>query len=127
MEIAPWRATCIQMRSELAMPARNPLEAWEIINRNVKRAVDLIEHACNSPQPPRLVVLPEFAFQGPPHKDDIATWLSKACDTIPGRITEPLQKIAQKRGIYVAGNLFESDPRWPGRFFNSCFLVAPNG
>src|SRR4029453_11064416 len=54
-------------------------------------------------------------------------WIDKACDTIPGRATAPLQALAAHNRIYIAGNLFERDPRWPGRFFNSCFLIDPRG
>jgi predicted amidohydrolase len=127
MKIKPWRATCIQMPGQLAMPARNAGEAWEIIGRNVSKAAELIKLACSGKERPQLVVLPEFVFQGPPHSDDIPTWLAKACDTIPGRITAPLQDIARQQGIFVAGNLFERDPKWPERFFNSCFLISPDG
>ncbi len=122
-----WRATCIQMPSALATKCATPAEAWDVIEGNVACAVGMIEAACAGDLPPRLVVLPEFAFQGPPHGELVENWIAKACDTIPGRITAPLQAQAKARGIYIAGNLFESDPKWPGRFFNSSFLIDDKG
>lgn len=122
-----WRATCIQMPSNLANKAANPAEARQIIAGNVACAVAMIEAACDGPAPPRLVVLPEFALQGPPHGEPVESWIAKACDTIPGDITAPIQAVAKSRGIYVAGNIFETDPKWPGRFFNSCFLIDDSG
>lgn len=125
--VAPWRATCIQMKSDLAARADSPEAAWRIIDENVERATRMIDLACQGAEPPNLVVLPEFVFQGPPHGVPVAEWIAKACDSLPGRATAPLQKLAIRRGIYIAGNLFERDDRWPGRFFNSCFLIDPKG
>lgn len=127
MTIKPWRATCIQMKSRLATKAADKTAAWEIINANVAHAVALIEQACAGPQPPCLVVVPEFALQGPPHGGTVPQWIDKACCPIPGPITAPLQAVARKLGIFVAGNQFEFDPHWPGRFFNCCFLIDPKG
>lgn len=127
MSIPSWRATCIQMPSKLTTNAASQDAAWSIINDNIGEAVRLIEQALASDLPPKLVVLPEFALQGPPHGLPVAEWMDKAVYPIPGRITAPLQALAKSRGIFIAGNQFESDPQWPGRFFNSCFLIDPKG
>jgi predicted amidohydrolase len=125
--IEAWRATCIQVTSTPAAAAGNREAARAIIAANVGRALKLIEAACDGATPPRLVVLPEFALQGPPRGDSIATWIDKACDTLPGEITAPFQALARRRGIFIAGNMFEIDPKWAGRFFNCCFLIDPRG
>src|ERR1700710_857707 len=127
MPIAPWRATCIQMRSKRAVAAGGPAAAWSIVAENRERAIRLIRQACDSATPPRLVVLPEFAFTGPPQGGAVQSWIDKACSEIPGPITEPLQALARDPGLFIGGNLFESDPVWPGRYFNSCFLIDPTG
>jgi predicted amidohydrolase len=127
LAITPWRATCIQMPSVLATAARSPADARGIIDANVACAIRMIEAALASDLPPKLVVLPEFALQGPPHGETVAEWIEKACDTLPGRATAPLQDLARRRGIFIGGNLFETDPRWAGRFFNCCFLIDPLG
>ena len=127
MSVEPWRATCIQMKSEVASDAPDKAAAWKIINANVAHAIDLIEQACSGATPPRLVVLPEFVFQGPPRATPVSQWIEKACATIPGPITEQLAEVARRRGIYIAGNHFEVDPRWPDRYFNSSFLLDPKG
>ena len=71
--------------------------------------------------------MPEFALQGPPHGLPVADWIERACCTIPGPITEPFQKFAQQHRIYIGGHQFDCDPEWPGRYFNTCFLIAPSG
>ncbi len=127
MTVQPWRATCIQMRSEVASDAPDRAAAWTIIEANVAHAIELIDAACESPTPPKLVVLPEFVFQGPPRSTPVSQWIDKACATIPGPITDRLAEVARTRGIYIAGNHFEVDPRWPDRYFNSSFLLNPRG
>jgi predicted amidohydrolase len=125
--IPAWRATCIQVNSVPVSRSPGKEAAWKLIEANIARAVQAVESACDSPTPPRLVVLPEFPFTGPPHSLQPAEWIELACDTLPGRSTQPLQELAARRRIFIAGNLFEGDPRWPGRFFNSCFLINPQG
>lgn len=125
--IQPWRATCIQMKSEVASNAPDRAAAWGIIESNLAHAIALVEAACDSDAPPRLVVLPEFVFQGPPRATPVSQWIEKACTTIPGPITDKLAEVARRRGIYIAGNHFEVDPRWPDRYFNSSFLLNDKG
>jgi predicted amidohydrolase len=123
-----WRATCIQMTSDLAALPDDRQGAWKVIDGNIARAVKLIDQACAIPvSKPQLVVLPEFAMQGPPHGQTIDQWIEKACAPIPGPITGRLQELARRQAIFIAGNQFEIDAKWPGRFFNTCFLIGPNG
>ncbi|MDB5531102.1 MAG: putative amidohydrolase [Devosia sp.] len=127
MPIKPWRATCIQMRSERASQAPDDATASQVIQRNIDRLVSLIEQACDSNEAPDLVVFPEFAMQGPPLKMRPAEWIARACYPFPGRLTQPLQELARRRGIFIAGNAFEAPPEWPGRYFNSSFLINRDG
>jgi predicted amidohydrolase len=127
MAITPWRATSIQTRSNIAVKAPDRAGAWDIINGNIANVVRLIEAARQSATPPDLVVLPEFSMQGPPHGMAAAAWIDLTCCTIPGPITEPLQALARRCRIYIGGHQFESDSEWPGRYFNSCFLIDPSG
>ncbi len=127
MPIAPWRATCIQMHSERASQAPDRAAAKAVIERNVERLVSLIEQACDSDQKPQLVVFPEFGMTGPPLKLQVREWIERACSSIPGPLTAPLQELAKKRGIFISGNLFEAPPEWPGRYFNSSFIIDPRG
>jgi predicted amidohydrolase len=127
MAITPWRATCIQIDSKVASNATTKAETWAIIDANMVLAIAKIEEACTGPNPPKLVVLPEFAFQGPPRATPVSQWIERACATIPGPLTETLADIARKFNIYIAGNHFEVDPKWPDRYFNSSFLLDPKG
>ena len=127
MTIEPWRATCIQTKSKLAVKAADRAGAWAIINDNIAHVIGLIEAATGGAASPDLVVLPEFALQGPPHGLPAAEWIEKACCSVPGAITEPLQTLARRHRLYIGGHQFESDPQWPGRYFNTSFLIDPTG
>lgn len=123
----PWRATCIQMESERASQAPDKAAARAVIARNQARLVRLIEAACANDTPPDLVVFPEFAMQGPPLGMPVAQWIDRACSPVPGFLTEPLQALARREGIYIAGNAFEAPEEWPGRYFNTSFIIGPEG
>lgn len=127
MAIAPWRATCIQTVSKLAVKGGDRAAAWSIIEANIRNALGLIARAVEMDAPAKLVVMPEFALQGPPHGMPVRQWIDLACCTIPGPITEPFQKFAQAHRIYIGGHQFDCDPEWPGRYFNTCFLIGPSG
>ena len=122
-----WRATCIQMPSEITRKASTRTEAWEIIQRNIGCARRMANEAMLTDPPPALLVLPEFAFQGPPKGETVAEWIEKACYPVPGPITEPLQELARSLGIHIGGNQFEADLEWRDRFFNTSFLIDPTG
>jgi len=127
MPIQPWRATCIQMQSERASQAPNAAAARQVIRRNQLRLVGLIEQALAEPDRPDLVVFPEFGLTGPPLGMQVADWIARACDTMDGWITEPLRIMAKRARIYIAGNMFEAPAEWPGRYFNSSFIIGPEG
>ena len=122
-----WRATCIQMPSEITRKASTRTEAWEIIRRNIACARRMVGEAMLADPPPALLVLPEFAFQGPPKGEPVAEWIEKACYPVPGPITEPLQELARTHSVHIGGNQFEADPEWQDRFFNTSFLIDPTG
>ena len=122
-----WRATCIQMPSEIARKVSTRAEAWEIVQRNLDCARRMINEAMLEDPPPALLVLPEFAFQGPPKGEPVADWIEKACYPVPGPITEPLAELARSFGVHIGGNQFEADLEWRDRFFNTSFFIDPSG
>lgn len=127
MAIRPWRATAIQMCSKRATQATDAVAAKAVVAENLDRLLRLIDAAATSTDKPDLVVFPEFALQGPPLGRPVAEWIDWACATIPGPLTEPLQALARQHRIYIAGNMFEAPPEWPGRYFNSSLLIDRDG
>ncbi len=74
-----------------------------------------------------LVVLPEYFLTGFPTSETIAQWIDKAVLDMDGEEYAALGRIAQDNALYLAGNAYERDPKFPGIFFQCSFLVAPNG
>src|SRR6266540_933036 len=129
MPIAPWRATCLQMPSRVATGSASRADAWQIIRQNLQTAEQLIDAVLADPETrdSRLLLLPEFGFQGPPLKENVQEWIDLAAETLPGEISAPLQAKARQYGVYIGANQFEYDPEWPGRHFNCSFLIDPSG
>lgn len=75
----------------------------------------------------RLIVLPEYFLTGFPLGESLAVWAEKACLEMDGAEYEALGKIAQKHGIFLAGNAYELDPNFPGLYFQTCFVLDPAG
>ncbi len=75
----------------------------------------------------RLFVLPEYVLTGFPMGEPVAAWIEKACLTFPGPEMDRIGTHAKALGVWVAGNSYEFDPEWPGRYFQACWLVGPDG
>ena len=75
----------------------------------------------------RLVVLPEYWLTGFPMGEPVAVWADKACLAMDDPLYDALGKIAQKHGIFLAGNAYELDPNFPHLYFQNCFVFNTSG
>lgn len=75
----------------------------------------------------KLVVLPEYFLTGFPLGESIPAWRDKAALAIDGPEYRGLAAIAEKSGVYLAGNAYEVDPHFPELYFQTCFVIAPDG
>lgn len=103
---------------------------------NVQRYGELLDkfipeiNAAQGPGAPELglVVFPESFIHGfgkPP-----ITWdkMKDLCITLPGPETELLGQKCREYKIYIAGSCFEGgDPDFPGKIFNTGFILDPDG
>jgi predicted amidohydrolase len=124
--IKPWRATCMQVYCNLIAPASDREEAMVILNRSLDRWIELIRGVARS-GPGQLVLFPEFALQGYPITESAEEWIEKACIEIPGPETGRLQAEAQRLKIWIGAHAYERDATWPGRYFNTSYLINPSG
>ena len=74
-----------------------------------------------------LVVLPEYFLTGFPLRESSAEWKSKAALEPDGPEYEFLSRIAQSSGIYLSGNVYETDQHFPELYFQASFIIAPSG
>jgi predicted amidohydrolase len=77
--------------------------------------------------PVRLAVLPEYLFTSYPGRIGIAEFADKAAIASDGPEYEALGRVASQLGLFIAGNAYETDPHFPGLYFQTSFIVAPSG
>lgn len=75
----------------------------------------------------KLVVLPEYVLTGPPWGEGIDEWADKAAIAPDGPEYEALAALAQKHSLFLAGNAYETDPNFPGLYFQASFCLDPAG
>jgi predicted amidohydrolase len=102
------------------------------INENLKRIGEYTTTAAGFLKffygvPVRLVALPEYAVTGFPMKESPAEWRDRACLEQNGPEYEELGRIAQKNNLFLSGNVYEIDPKFPELYFQTCFIIGPNG
>lgn len=102
------------------------------INENIQRISEYTTTATNFLRffygvPVRLVVLPEYTLSGFPVKESPAEWRDRACLEQNGPEYEALGKLAQTNNIFLGGNVYEIDPHFPQLYFQTCFIIGPNG
>ena len=121
-------ALALQTEVQAVNGCANREDARAIMSRTIDRLATEIS-ACKKFVGPdtRLVVLPEYFLTAYPMGDTIAGWADKACLAMDGPEYERLGKIAQDNDLFLAGNAYEIDPHFEGLYFQTCFIIAPNG
>ncbi|MEO7773232.1 MAG: nitrilase-related carbon-nitrogen hydrolase [Steroidobacteraceae bacterium] len=77
--------------------------------------------------PVKLVVLPEYFLTSYPGRISIPAFADKAALDIDGPEYQALGKIAAAQQLFLAGNAYERDAHFPGIYFQTSFVIAPNG
>ncbi|MBL8629359.1 MAG: hypothetical protein JNM81_07010 [Rhodospirillaceae bacterium] len=109
-------------------PAK-PDDLVPLRQKNIDDALDLVRSYGARSSDLKLVVFPEFFLTGPvsPLGARLGHIADKIGVTFPGREMDQLAAFAQDYKCYVAGGVFEYDPEWPNRFFNTAFIYDDNG
>jgi predicted amidohydrolase len=112
----------------VSVGSSSPDQLLENRTRNLDAALNVIGWVARSPAV-RLVVFPEFFLTG--GASPLGSRSSHIAHLIgisfPGPEADKLAKFAQDTKSYVAGGVFEFDPEWPGRFFNTAFIFDDGG
>jgi predicted amidohydrolase len=77
--------------------------------------------------PVKLAVLPEYLFTSYPGRIAIPDFAALAAFDPAGAEYEALGRMAERLNMFVAGNAYETDPHFPGLYFQASFIIAPNG
>jgi len=97
---------------------------------HIGNMIDLVAHICSLELPVRLIALGEGAIQG--FIDEIldmeqAEYTNVMAATIPGPETDAIGEKARQHGCFILGQLKTRHDDYPDRFFNTVFLVDPDG
>jgi predicted amidohydrolase len=77
--------------------------------------------------PLRLVVLPEYWMTGFPLGETRTQWMAKAAIAADGPECEMLGAVAQRHGVYLCSNHYETDKHFPDLYFQANVVFGPNG
>ena len=105
----------------------------EQIAENLEHLHEICAAACwlsSLDLPVRLIVIPEGGLQG--FTDEVFDWdhekyAEEIAIDIPGPETQLLGKLAKEFDAYVVATAKAREPEFPGMFFNSVFLISPQG
>ncbi len=98
---------------------------WDHFEKNLDRACRLVDYHARSGT--RLYVFSEFFLTGSPAGSSADVYRA-LCITIPGPELDQLAAVARRRRVFIAGMAYEKEEdAWPGRFFNTAFILSPDG
>jgi len=130
--IQPWTAACVQANWENYNPnVRGEFEGDTLKKRNLDMMCAYID-ACfvvgAMPRPVKLVCFPEFGIGGLYNPWTTTEEVKKyQAVTIPGPETDMLAAKAKQYKTYIAAVNHENDPVRPDFFFNTAFIINPEG
>ena len=96
----------------------------EVIQKNIDESLRIASGAA-APNV-KLVVFPEYWTQGVAFGRSIEDW-TKVAVRVDGPEVEQLCRFAQEKNTYLAGGIFEFDPKWPHRWFNTAIIIDDQG
>ena len=122
-----WRALALQTtcravnRLDAAAARAQRAETLDALAAQVRASKAFIGPAL------RLVVLPEYFLSGFPLGESVSEWRHKACIDPGGSEYRFLGALCREQGIYLSGNVYETDARFPELYFQVSFLLDDAG
>lgn len=75
----------------------------------------------------KLVVLPEYCVSGFPMGESVPEWIAKGCLAMDGAEYTAFAAVAQQNAVWLASNNYETDPHFPGLYFQASTVFSPAG
>jgi predicted amidohydrolase len=130
--MTPYTAIALQLTAQSVEQAADTAAArTQILNQinglegKIRSARIFVEQFGGSPV--KLVVLPEYLFTSYPGRISIPDFAARAGFAADGPEYAALGGIAQRLGLFIAGNAYETDRHFPDFYFQTSFIVAPSG
>lgn len=126
MSINPYQVAAVQS-DVISCDPTDPAAVARTVKQNLTRCMDLVDYVQGeSRYGPRLMVFPEFGLTGVPESRKLEDYAALALE-LPGEVTETIGAVARRHSVFIAMNCFERDAEWPGRVFNTSFIVGADG
>ena len=119
----PYKAALIQQETKVIV---DPKQRDSIIEQNLDRIFELIQWTFNRVGEIRLAAFSEYGIIGQYRPRTVEEWIELA-EPIPGPVTDRLGEVAKRLGVYIVGNVYERDDSWPGRLWNTNFIINDEG
>jgi predicted amidohydrolase len=117
----------ILVQNEFRVIQKTTTDPAAIIQRNLSEAIGLAARNAANPNI-KLVCFPEFFMTGSGGAGfRTPGTLERIAITYPGPELDQLSEFAMQNKVYVAGSSFEKDAKFPGRVFNSAFILNDSG
>jgi predicted amidohydrolase len=115
----PWTGACLQTKTISLAAPKTPSDVRAAIIAGIDRFDRLIADSLAA-GPSDLFLLPEKALGD--REEDL-----RGCIEFPGPEIEHLQAVAQKHGVFLGANAYTLSADFPGRYFNTSFLLNRSG
>ena len=123
-----YKALALQTECAAVNRASNRAEARTIMQSSLRRITGQLMSALAFHGPYlKLACLPEYFLTSFPTGESTAEWRNKACVAMDGATYDQIGQMAQKTGLYIGANLYETDPHFPELYFQASTLTAPSG
>jgi formamidase len=100
------------------------------IKENLSRClelIDIVKARVGGWAPLKLIAFPEFFLQGITNRANMSDYYRGILIKLPGEETNQISKKAKEYGIFIVGAALEQDPNFPDLYFNTAFMIGPEG
>lgn len=122
--LEPWNITVVQPTVKPVFKGPGPWRP-DALRENLERACHYVALA-HSYSRSKVVVFPEFFLHGFQPGRSNADWIDASL-RLDGPELATLGRAAASAGCYVAGMIYEVLDEFPGRFWNTAFILDPQG
>lgn len=131
-EVRTYSAVAMQLAARSVERATTRAEAMAQVKAHIGDLEGQIRSASifigqYSGAPVRLAVLPEYLFTSYPGRISIPDFARIAAFDPDGAEYDAIGAVAERLKMFIAGNAYETDPHFPGLYFQASFIVAPSG
>ncbi len=131
-DIATYAAVAMQLTARTIDPALARADASARMIAHIGDVEAAIRSAAifiqqYSGHPVKLAVLPEYLFTSYPGRVTIPAYAASVAWDMDGAEYAALGAAAERLGLFIAGNAYERDPHFPDFYFQTSFVVAPDG